>query len=101
MRGVEEEEKKRRGRTNGEEMRDTSVGEWTVYSQDLQIAQCPKCSIFNAADVVAVQLPAEHTQSRTHAHTQTRTRARHGHTGVEEEERRQSASGLWEGLVKD
>src|SRR4029434_5005877 len=29
------------------------------HSQDLQIAQCSEGSIFDAADVVAVQLPAE------------------------------------------
>lgn len=34
-----------------------------LYSQNLQIAQRSESSIFNAADVVAVQLPAAHTQT--------------------------------------
>ena len=80
--GEEWRRRRERGeeRTNGEEMRDTSGGEWTVYSQDLQIAQCPKCSIFNAADVVAVQLPTEHTESRTHTQTHTHTHTRTSQT---------------------
>lgn len=36
-----------------------------LYSQNLQIAQRSESSIFDAADVVAVQLPAH-----THTHTQ-------------------------------
>lgn len=44
-----------------------------LYLQNLQIAQRSESSIFDAADVVAVQLPAPSTQTHTQTHTHTHT----------------------------
>lgn len=54
-----------------------------MYSQNLQIAQRSESSIFDAADVVAVQLPAPQTHvsgtrknANAHAHVRTEIRER-------------------------
>ena len=44
-----------------------------LYLQNLQIAQRSESSIFDAADVVAVQLPAPRIQTHRQIHTHTYT----------------------------
>lgn len=60
------EQEERREETD--ERRRSRVGSTDfLYLQNLQIAQCSESSIFNAADVVAVQLSAcAHTHTQTH-----------------------------------
>lgn len=71
-----------------------------LYLQNLQIAQRSESSIFDAADVVAVQLPAPciqtHTRRQIHTHIHTQMRERW------ERVKRKSARSpqLWEGLTK-
>lgn len=80
-----------------------------MYSQNLQIAQCSESSIFDAADVVAVQLPAPQTHiSGTQKGKQTYTRT-HSDEGERESEREGERVGrqvgrcaqMGEGLTKD
>lgn len=73
-RGWELEEARKRG------MQEPEREDWDffffLYLQNLQIAQRSESSIFDAADVVAVQLPAPSTQTRTQAHTHAHKRER-------------------------
>ena len=66
------------GRGGGERWRSQSERTGVfLYLQYLQIAQRSESSIFDAADVVAVQLPAPCTQTHTHTHRRT---DKHTHT---------------------
>lgn len=58
------------------------------YSQYLQIAQGSEGSIFNAADVVAVQLPADERQESAVGLQTSGWGLREGHRGREGEEER-------------